>query len=85
MRKIDFLICNEPDKSSFYLTEANFTRQKPLTLPEHLSSPPVFSGVRGTRSLVIPPRKSKLFTGEERRIPFIFDDFHFVPFQSYWT
>ena len=26
--------------------------QKLLTLPEHLSSPPVFSGVRVTRSLV---------------------------------
>jgi hypothetical protein len=27
--------------------------QELLTLPEHLSSPPVFSGVRGTRSLVL--------------------------------
>ena len=23
-------------------------------------------------------------TGEERRIPFIFEDFH-LPFQNYWT
>jgi hypothetical protein len=27
--------------------------QDPLTLPEHLSSPPVFTGVRVTRSLVL--------------------------------
>jgi hypothetical protein len=27
--------------------------QELLTLPEHLSSPPVFSGVRVTRSLVL--------------------------------
>jgi len=27
--------------------------QELLTLPEHMSSPPVFSGVRGTRSLVL--------------------------------
>ena len=29
-------------------------------------------------------KKIQLFTDEERRIPFIFDDFH-LPFQSYWT
>jgi hypothetical protein len=36
------------------LTRAvSLVEQELLTLPEHLSSPPVFSGVRVTRSLVI--------------------------------
>ena len=30
-----------------------FYRDRVLTFPEHLSSPPVFSGVRVTRSLVL--------------------------------
>ena len=30
-----------------------FVEQELLTFPEHLSSPPVFSGVRVTRSLVL--------------------------------
>ena len=31
----------------------SLVEQELLTLPEHLSSPPVFSGVRVTRSLVL--------------------------------
>jgi hypothetical protein len=36
--------------------------QELLTLPEHLSSPPVFSGVRVTRSLVLYVRFVELET-----------------------
>ena len=40
-------------KSSPYVQSQNSNLQELLTLPEHLSSPPVFSGVRVTRSLVL--------------------------------
>jgi hypothetical protein len=42
--------CSVPNISCIYKTRA---RSGLLTLPEHLSSPPVFSGVRVTRSLVL--------------------------------
>ena len=52
-----------PDPSSFHDFITGFvtrlTRRVPpveqelLTIPEHLSSPPVFSGVRATRSLFL--------------------------------
>jgi hypothetical protein len=35
------------------LTRVSLVEQKLFTLPEHLSSPPVFSGVRVSRSLVL--------------------------------
>jgi hypothetical protein len=36
-----------------FLTWVSLVEQELLTLPEHLSSPPVFSGIRVTRSLVL--------------------------------
>jgi hypothetical protein len=36
-----------------YLLSRPLVEEELLTLPEHLSSPPVFSGVRVTRSLVL--------------------------------
>jgi hypothetical protein len=35
------------------IRRVSLVEQKLLTLPEHLSSPPVFSGIRVTRSLVL--------------------------------
>jgi hypothetical protein len=37
----------------FTIPKKLFVEQELLTLPEHLNSPPVFSGVRVTRSLVL--------------------------------
>jgi hypothetical protein len=37
----------------YFLVRVTLVEQELLTIPEHLSSPPVFSGVRVTRSLVL--------------------------------
>ena len=56
----DGVICVSIRKNSIFASQwscidkvmSPLVEQKLLTLPEHLSSPPVFSGVRVTRSLV---------------------------------
>jgi hypothetical protein len=40
-------------KLKFNIRRMSLVEQELLTLPEHLSSPPVFSGVRVPRSLVL--------------------------------
>jgi hypothetical protein len=42
-----------PEQYIILLRRVSLVEQELLTLPEHLSSPPVFSGVRVTRSLVL--------------------------------
>jgi hypothetical protein len=37
----------------FYTRQVSIVKQELLTLPEHMSSPPIFGGVRVTRSLVL--------------------------------
>jgi hypothetical protein len=37
----------------FYTRQVSIVEQELLTLPEHMSSPPIFGGVRVTRSLVL--------------------------------
>jgi hypothetical protein len=42
-----------PGNVCYFIRRVQLAQQELLTLPEHTSSPPVFSGVRVTRSLVL--------------------------------
>ena len=52
IRDLDFLLSKIFKSGKFPILDMNLKKELP-TLPEHLSSPPVFSGVRVTRSLVL--------------------------------